>query len=75
MITDKIGSFSNGIINRSILLSIVTILIMLAILAYILMQNRKNTRLLLATETAEAEARTRQEELDYRISVQKQLEE
>ena len=75
VITDRISAYTNGIINRSILLSIVTVLIMLAILAYILIQNKRNTKLLLATETAEAEARTRQEELDYRISVQKQLEE
>ena len=75
VISDKVGSLSQGIITRSVLMSILTILIMLAVLLFVLRQNRRNTELLLAKEAADAEARTRQEELDYRISVQKKLEE
>ncbi|MBE6028840.1 MAG: response regulator [Clostridiales bacterium] len=75
VISKEISSFSKGIVSRSILMSILTVLIMLAVFGFILLQNRRNTELLLEKETADAEARTRQEELDYRISVQKQLEE
>ena len=75
VISKEISSFSKGIVSRSILMSILTVLIMLAVFGFILLQNRRNTELLLAKETADAEARTRQEELEYRISVQKQLEE
>ena len=75
VISTEISSFSKGIVSRSILMSILTVLIMLAVFGFILLQNRRNTELLLEKETADAEARTRQEELEYRISVQKQLEE
>ena len=75
VISDKIGSLSDGIINRSVLLSILSILIMLAVFFFVMIQNRQNTRLLLEKEAADAEARVKQEELDERIAMQKKLEE
>ncbi|MBQ9031611.1 MAG: response regulator [Parasporobacterium sp.] len=74
VISDQIGSISDRIIRQSIVQSIVTVLVMLAVFAYIIAQNRKNNRLRLEKETADAEIRGKQEELEQRIALQKQLE-
>ena len=75
VISEKVSYVSSGIVRRSIIMSIVTILALLLILWYILMQGRKNTELLVEKEASAAEAKAKQEELDYRIETQKKLEE
>ena len=75
VISDQISSISSGTISRSVFQSILTIVILLAIFAYIIFQTRKNAQLALETETAQAEVRGKQEELEQRIALQKQLEE
>ena len=75
VISDKISYVSDGIIFRSIIQSIVTILVLLLIFGYIFIQNRRSMALQVEKETAAAEAKAKQEELDFRIETQKKLEE
>ncbi len=74
VISDSIGTISQGIINRSIIQSGATVLAMLAMFGFIISETRRNAHLVLERETAEAEVRGKQEELDQRIALQKQLE-
>ena len=67
VISDKISYVSDGIIFRSIIQSIVTILVLLLIFGYIFIQNRRSMALQVEKETAAAEAKAKQEELDFRI--------
>ncbi|MBR3719344.1 MAG: response regulator [Firmicutes bacterium] len=73
VISDQISSISDGIINRSMLQSVLTIFAMLGIFSYIIQQNRSNEQLTLEKETSAAEARVRQEELEHKIELQEQL--
>lgn len=75
VISERIGSISDATVRRSILQSVLAIAVMLAMFGYIIAQNRKNNRLLLEKETADAEMRGKQEELEQRIALQTQLEE
>lgn len=73
VITDQISSISDGTIRRSIVQSIITVLILLAIFAYIIWQNRRAAKLLLAQETANTESRVKQQEMEARLKLQEQL--
>ena len=73
VISDQIGYISEGIIKRSIAQSVATVLILLAIFAYILLQNRKNAQLILERETSDAANRAKQEELERRLALQDKL--
>ena len=71
----QIRSVSDGIIQRSLALSILMALVLLGFFGYIIKQNINNARLLLEKETSEAESRAKNEELQQRIALQEQLEE
>ena len=73
VITDQISSISDGTIRRSIIQSVVTVIVLLAIFAYIISQNRKNAKLRLEKETADTENRVKQEEMEARLKLQEQL--
>ena len=73
VISDRISSVSGLIITRSILLAILSALVLAGIFTYVILQNRKNARLLLEKETAEAENRVKQQELEQRLALQEQL--
>ena len=73
VISEKISSISDGIIRRSIIQSILTVLAMLAMFGFIISQNRKNAKLRLERETAEAASRVKQEEMEQRLSLQEKL--
>ncbi len=75
VISDEIGYISDGIVTRSIIQSVITVIAMLGMFAFVFTQTRRNAQLLLARETAEAEVRGKQEELEQRIKLQEQLEE
>ena len=75
VIGDEIGYISEGIVRRSIIQSVITVIAMLGMFAFVITQTRRNAQLLLARETAEAEVRGKQEELEQRIKLQEQLEE
>ncbi len=73
VISDRISSVSRGIINRSILQSLLTILAMFGMFGFILLQSRRNARLVLEQERADAKARARQEEMEKRLALQERL--
>ena len=75
VISDRIDDISKGTVQRSVLQSILTVAVLLALFGYLISQNRKNNSLLLEKEVAEAEIRGKQEELERRIALQTQLEE
>ena len=73
VISEKIGSVTTGIIQRSIFQSVITALVLMAVFSYLLRQDRKNASLQLEKETSEAENRVKQQELEQRIALQEQL--
>ena len=75
LISEEVAPVSEGIIRNSILLAALTVVVLLAIFGYMFIQARKNAQLVLASETAQAEVRGKQEELEQRIALQEKLEE
>ena len=73
VISKQIGSVSEGIIQRTIWQSLALLAILLAVFSYILSQNRRNAALRLEKETADAENRVKQEELERRLALQEKL--
>ena len=73
VISDQIGTISKGIIRRSIIQSILAVIILLVIFAYLIVQIRRNAILRLERETADAENRIKQEELEQRLLLQEKL--
>ena len=69
VISDQIDNISEGIIKRSLILSIITALVMLTITVYLVVQTRKTVKLLSERETAEL----MQQELEERIALQDEL--
>ena len=75
VITDKISFVTERTLQRSLLQVLMSIAVMLGFFTYIYRQNRRNTKLLLEKETADAELRGKQAELNERIALQQELEE
>ncbi len=75
LISEQISSVSDTIIRNSVIQSLLTVAVLLIMFGYIYQQTKKNAELTLETETVQAEIRGKQEELEYRIALQKQLEE
>ena len=73
VISERIGSISDDIIIRSVIQSLLTIAALVAMFAFIISQSRKNAQLLLEQETAAAENRARNQELEQRLALQEQL--
>lgn len=73
VISDQIGSISNGIIRRSVIQSAVTVIMLLAIFAFLAMQMRRNARLRLERETSEATNLVKRQELEQRLALQEKL--
>ena len=63
VIGEQINIITNAIINRSLMQSVLTTLLMFGIFFVVVSQNRKNSRLMLEKETVEAENRVKQQEL------------
>ncbi len=74
VLTNQISSVTERTVKRSLLQTLLTVAILLAIFIYLLVQNRKNLALMLEKETSDAELRGKQQELDQRIALQEQLE-
>ena len=73
VISEQISPITGGIIQRSFFQSLITIAALVGVFAYVISQNRRNARLVLEKETADAENRVKQEELEHRIQLQEQL--
>ena len=73
VISDQIGSISRGIIRLSNVQSVLMVLILFAIFTYFIAQTRKNSQLQMERETADAENRIKQQELEQRLLLQSEL--
>ena len=69
VISERISSVSEGIITRSVIQSVLTALVLFGMFAFIIVQNRKNARLVLEKETAEV----KHQEMEQRLALQEQL--
>ena len=75
VITEDINPISKGIILRSVIQSVLMVLVLIFMFALIIIQTRKNDRLVLEKETADAENRIKHEELERRLAMQAQQDE
>lgn len=73
VISERIGSISDGTVRRSVLQSVLTVAVMLVMFGFIVYQIKRNSRLLLQHETSEAESRVKQKALEQRLELQEQL--
>ena len=73
IISEQINATSRGIITRSLIQTVITTIVLLAVSVIIIIQNRRAGRLLLEKETAEAESRITQKGLQERLWLQEQL--
>ena len=74
VITDQISSISGNIITRSILQSALMLLVTAGMFALIIRQNRKNARMQMEKERAEAENRLAQQEAEHQQAQQQTLQ-
>ena len=73
IIEDQINTISQGIVTRSLIQTLLTTVILIAVSLVIYFQTRKNSQLILEKETSEAESRGKQQELEERLKLQEQL--
>ena len=73
VITDQFSSISSGIIVRSVIQSLLALIVVSVMFAFIIIQIRKNAALAIAKEASEAENRVKQEEMEHRLNLQTKL--
>ena len=73
IISDNIGAITDGIIRRSTVQSLLTVGVLLVLFMFIIRQTHKNAKLTLEKETADAENRVKQEEMEQRLRLQEEL--
>ena len=73
IISERIEAISGSIITRVLILSGLILLLLVAMFAYVIRQNRKTSRLILEKETADAENRAREQEMAEKLALQDQL--
>ena len=73
VIADNISSISNAIITRNLMQSLITMFLLMLIFAFIIFQQKKNTKLIVEKESADIENRVKQEELEHRLELQAKL--
>ena len=73
VISNQISSISEGIIQRSLIQSILTALVLAAVFGVMIMQMRRAAKLNLEKEISEAENRVKQQELEEQLALQEEL--
>ncbi|MBR1741047.1 MAG: response regulator, partial [Lachnospiraceae bacterium] len=73
VINEQINSISDGIIKRSLVQSVLTALVLVAVFTFMIIQLRKNAKLTLEKEVSETENRVRQQELEEQVAMQEEL--
>ena len=73
VISENISTISEGIIRRSMIQTVLTMLVLLGMFFFIFRQSRRNARLTLEKETADAENRVKQAEMERQLMLQKEL--
>jgi hypothetical protein len=70
VISDRISAVSDSILRRSVIQSILAALVRAGMFTLIILQNRRNAKLTLEKETAEAENRVKHQEMEKRLTLQ-----
>ena len=73
IITEQISSITDGIIFRSLMHSVATAFVLLAMFAMVIVQLRKTAKARLEKETSDAENRVKQQELEEQLALQEEL--
>ena len=73
IISERISSVSGGIITRGVIQCVLTALVLGAMFAFIIRQNRKNAALILEKETSEAANRVKHQEMEEKLALQEKL--
>ena len=73
VITDKISTISDGILRRSMIQTVSTLAVLIAMFVFILRQAHKNAQLTLEKETASTESRVKQAEMERQLALQNEL--
>ena len=73
VITENIGAITSGIIRRSMIQTVITLGLLIGMFMFILRQAHKNAKLTLEKETADAENRVKQEEMEHQLALQNEL--
>ena len=73
VISENISAISDGIIRRSMIQTILTVGVLIGMFIFILTQSWKNARLAMEKETADAENRVKQEEMERQLALQNEL--
>lgn len=73
VITSQISYITDGIVSRSLIHSILTALVLVIMFAVIIIQLRKAAKARLDRETADAESRVKQQELEEQLALQEEL--
>jgi len=72
-ISERINAVSSNIVTRGVIQSVLTALVLGAMFAFIIRQNRKNAVLILEKETADAENRVKHQEMEEKLALQEKL--
>ncbi|MBR4904075.1 MAG: response regulator [Selenomonadaceae bacterium] len=73
VVNEQFSSITAGIVSRSLAHSIITALALVAMFAAVIIQLRKTTKAQLEKETADAENRVKQQELEEQLALQEEL--
>ncbi len=73
VISDEIRSISQGIVSRSLALSVATVCVLAILFAVMIVQIRRTAKVVLDREVQETENRIKREELEEQLALQKQL--
>ena len=73
VISEQVGSISDGIVRRSLMQSVLTALVLMAVFGMMAMQTRKAARLAMEKEVSETENRVKQQELEEQLALQEEL--
>jgi hypothetical protein len=73
VISERIESVTDAIVQRSMIQSLITILVLGTMFALVVVQMRRNARLAMEREKADAENRVKREEMEQRLVLQEEL--
>ncbi len=73
VIGGQISSIYEGIVSRSLIQSLLTVLVLVVLFVIMLMQTRKASKMLLEKEISETENRVKQQELEEQLALQEEL--
>ena len=73
VLSDNISEISSGIIRRSVILSMVIVVVLTVLFSMIIIQTKKNTALAAQKEKEASENRIKQEEMEQRLALQDKI--